>query len=146
MQENSYGSASGYGKRPLWQWILLYVVIGGLIYGLVYYFVFAKKGGYTTNSGDQTSMYGTQQSSSPATSAAPTTMTYGSPSPVPSLKPVAFSLMTKTNTAKGKYLTDSVGMSLYLFDKDTQGVSTCYDQCEVVWPPLLQVGAEPGKL
>ncbi|HUD04798.1 MAG TPA: cupredoxin domain-containing protein [Patescibacteria group bacterium] len=34
----------GYGKRPLWQWILLYIVIGVVIYGLVYYFVLAKNG------------------------------------------------------------------------------------------------------
>lgn len=37
---------SGYGKRPLWQWIVLYVVIGGIVYGLIYYFVLAKRGGY----------------------------------------------------------------------------------------------------
>lgn len=37
---------SGYGKRPVWQWVLLYLVVGGVIYGLIYYFVFAKKGGY----------------------------------------------------------------------------------------------------
>lgn len=47
---------SYYGKRPLWQWILIYVVIGGIIYGLIYYFVLAKKGG----SG---SMYGSQPQS-----------------------------------------------------------------------------------
>lgn len=35
---------SGYGKRPLWQWIVIYVVIGVVVYGLVYYFVFANKG------------------------------------------------------------------------------------------------------
>lgn len=36
----------GYGKRPLWQWILLYVIIGGIIYVAVYYLVIAKNGGY----------------------------------------------------------------------------------------------------
>lgn len=35
----------GYGKRPLWQWIAIYVVIGLVVYGVIYYFVFAKKGG-----------------------------------------------------------------------------------------------------
>lgn len=45
MAEEKKGSY-GYGKKPLWKMILLYVVIGGIIYGLVYYFVFAKKGGY----------------------------------------------------------------------------------------------------
>jgi hypothetical protein len=37
---------SGYGKMPLWQWILLYVVIGGAIYAAVYYFAFGA-GGYS---------------------------------------------------------------------------------------------------
>lgn len=43
----------GYGKRPLWQWIAIYVVIGAIIYGLVYYFVIAKKGGYSYNNNSQ---------------------------------------------------------------------------------------------
>ncbi len=42
---------SGYGKRPLWQWIVLYIVIGIVIYGLIYYFVLAKKGGYSNSGG-----------------------------------------------------------------------------------------------
>jgi hypothetical protein len=32
----------GYGKRPLWQWVLLYIVIGVVIYGAVYYFISNK--------------------------------------------------------------------------------------------------------
>ena len=35
-----------YGKRPMWQWIAIYLVIGAVIYGLIYYFMFAGKGGY----------------------------------------------------------------------------------------------------
>ncbi|MCW5722925.1 MAG: hypothetical protein KIS86_17475 [Devosia sp.] len=34
-------------------------------------------------------------------------------------------------------LTDAKGMTLYIFDKDTAGTSTCYDQCAEKWPPLL---------
>jgi len=30
----------------MWQWILLYVVIGGLVYGLIYYFFLSKGGVY----------------------------------------------------------------------------------------------------
>ncbi|MEX2012846.1 MAG: hypothetical protein WD967_00410 [Candidatus Levyibacteriota bacterium] len=37
-------ASKGYGNRPLWQWILIYVVIGAVVYGLVYYFVLAKNG------------------------------------------------------------------------------------------------------
>lgn len=41
----------GYGKRPLWQWILIYVIIGGIVYGAIYYFFFAKNGySYSTTS------------------------------------------------------------------------------------------------
>ncbi|MBI2196911.1 cupredoxin domain-containing protein [Candidatus Daviesbacteria bacterium] len=36
-----------YGKRPLWQWVLIYVVIGLVVYGLIYYFILARKGGST---------------------------------------------------------------------------------------------------
>ncbi len=42
-----------YGKRPLWQWIVLYVVIALVAYGAVYYFFLAKKGGYTPTSESQ---------------------------------------------------------------------------------------------
>jgi hypothetical protein len=34
---------SNYGKRPLWQWILIYLVIGGIIYALIYYFFLGNK-------------------------------------------------------------------------------------------------------
>ena len=49
MVEQKEQGGYGYSKRPWWHWVLLYVVIGGIIYGLIYYFVFAKKGGYNYN-------------------------------------------------------------------------------------------------
>lgn len=33
-----------YSKRPLWQWVLLYFIIGGIIYAGIYYFFFRNKG------------------------------------------------------------------------------------------------------
>lgn len=33
------------------------------------------------------------------------------------------------------------GMTLYVFDKDSTGKSTCYDKCAVNWPPFY---AEEG--
>ncbi len=39
---------SGYGKRPLWQWVVIYLVVGIVVYGLIYYFVLTKKGGYSS--------------------------------------------------------------------------------------------------
>jgi hypothetical protein len=28
----------GYGKRPMWQWLLIYLIIGGIAYFVIYYF------------------------------------------------------------------------------------------------------------
>lgn len=39
----------GYGKRHLWQWIVIYLVVGAIVYSLIYYFVIAKGGGYNSN-------------------------------------------------------------------------------------------------
>jgi len=34
-------------------------------------------------------------------------------------------------------LMDMNGMTLYTYDNDTAGVSTCYDACAAKWPPYL---------
>ncbi|WP_051469339.1 hypothetical protein [Chelativorans sp. J32] len=48
-------------------------------------------------------------------------------------------------TSKGRVLTDAKGMTLYTFDKDTSGVTNCYDDCAVKWPPLIAAsGAKAG--
>jgi predicted lipoprotein with Yx(FWY)xxD motif len=39
--------------------------------------------------------------------------------------------------AQAAILTAQNGMTLYTFDKDTEGVSTCYDECAKEWPPYL---------
>jgi predicted lipoprotein with Yx(FWY)xxD motif len=39
--------------------------------------------------------------------------------------------------AQAAMLTAQNGMTLYTFDKDTEGVSTCYDECAKEWPPYL---------
>ncbi|MBI2011272.1 hypothetical protein HYS91_00750 [Candidatus Daviesbacteria bacterium] len=44
-EASSENKGSGYGKRPLWQWIVIYLVIGAIVYGLVYYFILSKPGG-----------------------------------------------------------------------------------------------------
>tara|TARA_R110002124_G_scaffold114535_4_gene269170 strand:- start:5290 stop:5682 length:393 start_codon:yes stop_codon:yes gene_type:complete len=43
----------------------------------------------------------------------------------------------KTADIAGKtVLTDANGMTLYIFDKDSAGVTNCYDKCAANWPPL----------
>jgi predicted lipoprotein with Yx(FWY)xxD motif len=54
----------------------------------------------------------------------------------------------------GSTLVGPNGMTVYLYTKDTPGVSTCYDKCAQNWPPLLVKSADdlvpgvnlPGKL
>jgi flagellar basal body-associated protein FliL len=31
--------SKGYSKRPLWHWIVLYIVIGIIVYGGIYFFL-----------------------------------------------------------------------------------------------------------
>lgn len=35
-----------YNKRPLWQWLLIYVILGTIIYGAIYYLFLNKNNGY----------------------------------------------------------------------------------------------------
>ena len=40
------------------------------------------------------------------------------------------------DTAKGKTLVDARGMTLYTFDKDSDGKSACNGTCTTNWPPV----------
>jgi len=40
----------------------------------------------------------------------------------------------------GAHLVDGKGMSLYLFEADKGGMSSCYDACATAWPPLQTTG------
>jgi predicted lipoprotein with Yx(FWY)xxD motif len=45
----------------------------------------------------------------------------------------------------GRILTTPTGMTVYTFDKDTPGTSTCYDICAAYWPPVLaSAGQQPS--
>ena len=46
------------------------------------------------------------------------------------------------NATLGTFLTDANGLTLYTWSRDESGVTNCYDQCAVNWPPLLEEGAE----
>ena len=54
------------------------------------------------------------------------------------IKPAGINL--GQNATLGKFLVDDTGRSLYLFTKDTPGVTVCYGKCEQAWPPLLTLG------
>lgn len=68
-----YGKSYG-GKRALWQWIILYLIIGGIVYAIVYYVFLAPKRG----TGYMMPTYTT-----------PSTPTYASPTATPTMMPSA---------------------------------------------------------
>jgi len=47
------------------------------------------------------------------------------------------------STEYGDVLVDADGASLYVFDEDSPGESTCYDGCASSWPPLT-VAEDPS--
>lgn len=61
-----YNNQKSYYKKNLWKWILLYVVIAVVAYGLIYYFFFAKNGGYSYNPQQYQNSYKTTQTSKTA--------------------------------------------------------------------------------
>jgi D-xylose transport system substrate-binding protein len=51
---------------------------------------------------------------------------------------------SSNNATLGQILTDSQGMTLYTFNNDSPGKSTCYDTCAQAWPPLtVGMGEQP---
>src|SRR5690349_5557030 len=52
----------------------------------------------------------------------------------------ASTLATRTAPEMGTILTDQAGRTLYMYTKDSVGLSTCYDSCAAAWPPLIGDG------
>jgi predicted lipoprotein with Yx(FWY)xxD motif len=77
----------------------------------------------------------TTSSTSPPTSSSPTpSESKDTPSPRRSTE------VESEDSALGVILTDGNGNTLYAFDPDGQGASTCYDDCATTWPPFLAKG------
>lgn len=36
--------SKGYGKRPVWQWVVIYLIVAVVVYGLIYYLFVNKSG------------------------------------------------------------------------------------------------------
>ena len=41
--------SNGYGKRPWWFWVIIYVVVAIIVYGLIYLLFIHKSGGSSTS-------------------------------------------------------------------------------------------------
>ena len=85
-----------------------------------------------------------------ATTAPTAAATSTSPAPTPTVRPTTAPstatptvpptptavLKTGDHAVLGKIVTDPTGRTLYRFDRDTPGVSTCTGPCLATWPPL----------
>tara|TARA_A100000171_G_scaffold37147_1_gene36104 strand:+ start:146 stop:583 length:438 start_codon:yes stop_codon:yes gene_type:complete len=49
-------------------------------------------------------------------------------------------MVTVQESSLGAHLADGEGRSLYLFQADEPGKSTCFDACATAWPPLITQG------
>ena len=87
-------------------------------------------------------------SSSPGSTAAlrtatstTTTTTFVAPTtPTTALAPF-YEVTTASVPGLGTILVDGEGLTVYMFEPDMQsGKSTCYGECENLWPPVLLVG------
>jgi len=100
------------GKKPMWQWILIGVIIIAIIAGLIYYLVARNNNGYGSPSAKTTI---TTTNTSTATS--------------------SNIYQQKTNSSVGTYITDFQGMTLYISSADSSGTSNCTGSCATTWPP-----------
>lgn len=53
--------------------------------------------------------------------------------------PLPAKVMLRT-TPLGRILVDRLGRTLYLFEKDRNGRSSCYGECAKAWPPVTTTG------
>ena len=80
----------------------------------------------------------TPASEAPA-SEAPASMAPSSEAPPSAAAGGAVTVMVAESDL-GQILVDGEGRTLYMFKPDTDGTSTCYDECEANWPPLMVTG------
>jgi predicted lipoprotein with Yx(FWY)xxD motif len=62
---------------------------------------------------------------------------FGDASSAAPQKPSKGTLVSVRKTALGKVLVDARGRTLYLFDKDKRGMSSCSGACAAYWPPVI---------
>lgn len=113
MEEQTKGK-SAYGKRPIWQWVLLYVVIGGIVYGAIYFTFFHKQDPYSN-----THVHSATQ--------------------IQQVQNGVYKIMVKGKL--GMVMTDTRDMTLYTFANDTTGISKCTGSCLQLWPAYMAPSA-----
>ena len=120
-EEKVVESQSTYGKRSLWQWIAIYIVLAIIVYGAVYYLFLKKQ-----------NMYSMQ------------------PAPSQQAQQVQNNIYKMMPKGKlGTVMTDEKGMTLYTYAKDASGMSNCTSKCLANWPAYTaksQAGNLPANV
>lgn len=83
---------------------------------------------------------GDDDDETPTATASPTS---GQLTPALTVTPGSDELIAIGNTSAGEVLTDAHGMTLYTFDNDTEGESSCTGSCATTWPPLITTENSP---
>jgi plastocyanin len=131
-------SGSGYGKRPLWQWVIIYVILAIIVYGLIYYFIFSKGGSYTPSPSQTYTppVQQTSQSTSPSPIEAQNIVTYTDSGFSPSILSVKKgSTVTFKNTASDDMRVASNPHPIHNGYPTMGGcVSSTFDSCKNISP------------
>ena len=96
----------------------------------------------TSNSGATASPSAAAPSVAAPSEAAPSEAapSEAAPSEAPA-SPSGETTISLATNALGDVIVDGAGVTLYAFTPDTEGVSTCYDDCAAQWPALLAEGS-----
>lgn len=121
MEESVQNTTGGYSKRPLWQWVVIYAVIGLIIYGAIYYLFLNKNNGY--NDSKSSTQYSSPSPSQAAGMSREATVT---------LKPI-----NDSNEAGTAVLTEENGQTKLVISL------TGYIK-DVVQPAHIHIGECPG--
>ena len=94
--------------------------------------------------GSSTPDTSTPAASSPAAASSSSSSSASSSAPAAMVHPDVTELKTASSSL-GTIVTDSDGMTLYMFDKDTKGAtkSACEGKCLTAWPPAMMGASEP---
>jgi predicted lipoprotein with Yx(FWY)xxD motif len=89
---------------------------------------------------------GSSSSSSPSAAAATTpaagaSSASNSPAATGSASPSGSAVITTASSAAGTFLAAGSGRAVYLWTKDSGGMSACTAACEGMWPPVVASGA-----
>lgn len=113
MEEAVQSTASGgYNKRPLWKWLLMYLILGAIVYTAIYYFFLNKDNGYNSKS--------SMKYTSPSPSPSPSSSTMMGKQAAFLLKPVNDSNEAGTTILKEENGQTKVTVSLTGYPKDIE--------------------------